>query len=110
VVVLVIVGLVAAVAIPTYFNLRRHFYASDSSASLRTLVRSVDRYRADHGTYVGMTPALLRATYDPSLDARRYSITTLSPTGYCATATVHGVTASKAGPGTRISTAGSPCS
>jgi Tfp pilus assembly protein PilE len=107
--VIVILGILAAIAVPSYHSLRRRNDVSAAAADLRALVRSIDAYRADRGTYVGMTPGGLRSAYDRSLVPERYSLTRLSATSYCARATVHGAGAYKAGPSGRISTGGTAC-
>ena len=107
--VIVILGILAAIAVPSYHSLRRRNDVSAAVVDLRALDRSIDAYRADRGTYVGMTPGGLRSAYDRSLLPERYSLTSLSATSYCARATVHGAIAYKAGPSGRVSTSGTAC-
>jgi hypothetical protein len=65
-------------------------------ALLKSSLPSIEAYKYEHGTYTGMTAALLRATYEsgfPDVVIVRATATT-----YCVEATSRNVTAHKSGP------------
>jgi type IV pilus assembly protein PilA len=109
VVVIVIVGILGAIGLPLYLNIQERASASAAAEKLRALVRSIDAYRSDHGTYARMTITGLRSSYDRSIDPSVYTLSSLGSTAYCAKATVGGVTAYKSGPSAPVLTSGTPC-
>ncbi len=105
VVVMMILGILTAVAVPADLGVgdRAHEYAA--RAGQRTAVASVEAWRSDHGTYSGMTVAALKSSYDGSLDPSVISLGSLSPTTYCVMAKSPkdpSETAAKAGPSAPI--------
>ncbi len=87
-VVMLILGLLAAIAIPSFFNQRDKAKDADAKASVRTAQTAIETYATDHGgTYVGATAADLKAI-EPSLnDADVEEPTDLSATDYKVTVT-----------------------
>jgi hypothetical protein len=65
-------------------------------ALLKSSLPSIEAYKYEHGTYVGMTAALLRATYESGLPD--VVIVRATATTYCVEATSRNATAHKSGP------------
>jgi type IV pilus assembly protein PilA len=108
-VVIIILGIVAVIAVASYLNFRGKANRSAAAADLRALVPSITSYHSDNGTYVGMTPTVLRTMYDHAINTSLYTLTSLSPTSYCAKATVNNTTAYKSGPSGQVLTTGTAC-
>jgi type IV pilus assembly protein PilA len=87
-VVMLILGLLAAIAIPSFFNQRDKAKDADAKAAVRTAQTAIETYATDHGgTYVGATAADLKAI-EPSLnDADVEEPSDLSATDYKVTVT-----------------------
>ncbi|HEX2359713.1 MAG TPA: type II secretion system protein [Solirubrobacterales bacterium] len=61
-VVMLILGLLAAIAIPSFFNQRDKARDADAKSLARTAQTAIETYATDHGgSYVGATPAALIA-------------------------------------------------
>jgi len=59
-VVMLILGLLAAIAIPSFFNQRDKARDADAKALTRTAQTAAETYATDNGgSYLGMTPAIL---------------------------------------------------
>jgi type IV pilus assembly protein PilA len=57
-VVMLILGLLAAIAIPSFFNQRDKARDADAKSAVRTAQTAMETYATDHqGTYAGATPA-----------------------------------------------------
>jgi type IV pilus assembly protein PilA len=66
-VVMLILGLLAAIAIPSFFNQRDKAKDADAKAATRTVQTAIETYATDNGgSYVGATAAKLKAI-EPSL-------------------------------------------
>src|SRR4028118_712970 len=66
-VVMLIIGLLAAIAIPSFFNQRDKAKDADAKSAVRTAQTAMETYATDNGgTYVGATAAKLKAI-EPSL-------------------------------------------
>ena len=50
-IVVVIVGILAAIAIPTYYNYVKKGYASEAKTQIKSIVQSADMYRSEYGSY-----------------------------------------------------------
>ena len=48
-VVVVIIGILAAIAIPTYFNLTKNTYAKEAEIQIKNMVKSAGQYKLDRG-------------------------------------------------------------
>jgi prepilin-type N-terminal cleavage/methylation domain-containing protein len=68
-VVMLILGILAAIAIPTFFNQREKAQDSDAKAMARTAQTAIETYATDNGgSYSGATPAILDGL-EPTIDA-----------------------------------------
>jgi type IV pilus assembly protein PilA len=106
-VVIIIIGILLAIAVPSYLGFKDRANKSAAKANVRSSIASVEAYAADHNGYTGMTQAKLTASYDAGL---KVSISATAPTTsmYCVYNSVGGFTASKAGPAGAITLAACP--
>jgi type IV pilus assembly protein PilA len=85
-VVVIILGILTAIAIPSYLSFTGRAKHSAAKANLRSLIPDVESYFADTGTYAGMDIASLKAAYDQSLNASVYSVISVGADTYCVSA------------------------
>jgi type IV pilus assembly protein PilA len=122
-VVIIILGILLAIAVPSYLSFKDRANKSAAQADVRALVPSVESWNSDNNGvaldvdqsaatsgYQGMTLTLLKSWYDQSIDDTGTSVYNITPTGfttttttYCITATVGGWTGFKNGPAGVIS-------
>lgn len=90
VVVIVISAILLAMAIG--FHTRARERAGDAAArtNIRVAIPAIETYRSDHGTYAGMTLALLQSTYSPGIQG--ISVLSADDAGYCVRASAGGST------------------
>jgi type IV pilus assembly protein PilA len=111
-VVIIILGIVLAIAIPSYLSFRDRANNSAAKANVRAAIPAVEAFNADNtGTgnsagYAGMTISLLQA-YDSAIVSTKLHIHTATSVTYCVDSTVGGKTWNKNGPGADIVT--DPC-
>jgi len=80
-VVIVILGILMAIAVPSYLGFRDRAADSAAQANIRAAVPSAEAYFADNGTYATMTTALLKTNYDSGLKTTGSHLVTLAGTG-----------------------------
>ncbi|HEY7208249.1 MAG TPA: prepilin-type N-terminal cleavage/methylation domain-containing protein [Gaiellaceae bacterium] len=122
-VVIIILGILLAIAVPSYLSFKDRANKAAAQSDIRALVPSVESFNSDNGGtagdvdasastsgYQGMTIAWLKSTYDQAIDTSGTSPYAVPPAGftntatdYCITATVGGWTAFKHGPAGAIS-------
>ena len=102
-VVLIIIGILLAIAVPSYLGFRDKAQKTSAAADVREAIPSAEAFFSDqlpNNTYTGMTVAGLRTTYDSGLSS---AIGTAKPeaagAGYCIEATVGTHKAVVNGPG-----------
>jgi type IV pilus assembly protein PilA len=66
-VVIVIIGILLAIAVPSYLHFRDRASDSAAQANIRAAVPSAEAYFADNQDYTGMTMAVLKAQYDTGI-------------------------------------------
>src|SRR5215204_3029886 len=99
-VVIIIIGILLAIAVPSYMSFRDRANDSAAKANVRAAIPAVEAYFADSTTgYTGMTLALLQSTYDQGI-----TIESADATTYCVQSVVGGKTWNKDGPGADIAT------
>ena len=96
-VVVVIIGVLIAIAVPSYLGMRERAANQAAKANLRAAVPGAEAYYSDSLTYVGMTRAAL-LTLDQGLSAG-LNVVSAGANAYCITDTVQGHTWSLLGPG-----------
>src|SRR3954447_3539581 len=108
-VVIIILGILLAIAVPSYLSFRDRANNSAAKANVRAAIPAIEAYNADNtGTgnssgYAGMTVSALRDTYDSELVTTKLAFPN-APTSvtYCVESTVGGKTWRKNGPGQSI--------
>jgi type IV pilus assembly protein PilA len=74
-VVMLIIGILAAIALPSFFNQRDKARDADAKEQVRTAQTAIETYATDNnGSYTGATAAALD-TIEPTLDAARLTVT-----------------------------------
>jgi len=104
-VVIIILGILLAVAVPSYIGFKGKAEKSAAQANVRAAVPAVEAFYADNGTYVGLSKPSTHATpgisyYDPA-SAAKVSVSTSpapSATTYCIYSTQGGSTFFKNSP------------
>ena len=116
-VVLIIIGILLAIAVPSYLGFRDKAQKTSAAADVREAIPSAEAFFSDqvpNNTYTGMTPAVLRATYDSGLstaidDAKAETVGGVAGAGYCIHATVGSHSAIVNGPGGTVQTDAGTC-
>jgi prepilin-type N-terminal cleavage/methylation domain-containing protein len=105
-VVVIILGILTAIAIPSYLSFKGRANDAAAKANVRSILPSIESYFADNNTYVGMTLSGLQASYDQALNVASYTLPTtlLTSSSYCVQSTSGSSTWKKAGPAAQIAT------
>jgi len=101
-VVIIIIGILLAIAIPSYLKFRDRANESAAKANVRASIPGLEAYYADNDTYVGMTLANIQASYDAGI--KNITFGTLTATSYCVQSVVGQATFNKSGPSADIVT------
>ena len=81
-VVIIILGILLAIAIPSYLSFRSRANKSAAQANVRAAVPGMEAYNADHATgYVGVTLTKLQQSYDAGI--KNIKISVARATRYC---------------------------
>ena len=99
-VVIIIIGILLAIAIPSYMKFRDRANKSAAQANVRSSIPAIEAYFADNNSYAGATLAYLQTTYDQGV--KNIVIQSASATTYCIQSVVGAETFKKAGPGADI--------
>ena len=97
-VVIIILGILLAIAIPSYLSFRNRANNSAAQANVRAAVPGVEAFNADHASgYTGVTLTKLQVSYDAGI--KNIRIVRANNTSYCIQNTSPGtVTYYKGGP------------
>ena len=98
--VLVIMAILLAVAVGFQAGARERASTAAAKANIRSAVPAIEAYRADHGTYAGMTEAVLKSQYSPGVSG--IVVVSAAATEYCVRATEGGSSWFKLGPSGQI--------
>ena len=82
-VVVVILGILTAIAVPSYLSLRGRSESAANKSNVRSIIPTIEQFYADNSTYSGMTLTLLQSNYDQALDLSKYGLGTLGANTYC---------------------------
>jgi type IV pilus assembly protein PilA len=100
-VVIIILGILLAIAIPSYLSFRSRANDSAAKANVRAAVPGLEAYNADHSTgYAGATLTLLQQNYDAGI--KNVSVLQPTATTYCLKSNVGGKIWYKGGPSSDI--------
>jgi type IV pilus assembly protein PilA len=106
-VVIVIIGILLAIAVPSYLGFRDRANRSAAQSNLRQAIPSAEAYFSDHDSYVGLTTSAVDGLkfYDTGLSPD-VAMGPTAPTGsaYCIQATHSTFTYHYNGPGGTITT------
>jgi type IV pilus assembly protein PilA len=81
-VVIIILGILLAIAIPSYLSFRSRAQNSAAQANVRAAVPGMEAFNADHATgYAGVTLTKLQQSYDAGIKNIKISVATA--TRYC---------------------------
>jgi prepilin-type N-terminal cleavage/methylation domain-containing protein len=113
-VVLIIIGVLLAIAIPSYLGFQKKAQQTAAASDVRSAIPDVEAFYSDSATsnYTGMTASGLKASYDSGLVlsvSGSTGIVTAEPTGtgdsqYCLSAVDGGHWATVTGPGGQVVT------
>ncbi|WP_411277384.1 type IV pilin protein [Gaiella sp.] len=98
-IVLVIIGILLAIAVPSYLGFKDRANRTAAQANVRSAVPAVEAYYADNGTYVGMNATTLTAI-DAAVSA---TVISAAAATYCIRATSGSFSYYKNGPAAAIS-------
>ena len=105
-VVIIIIGILLAIAIPSYLKFKDRANNSAAQANVRAAVPGMEAFNADRGFYTGATSAILQASYDQGI--KNIRVKTATATTYCVDSTVGASVYKKAGPGATITAGACP--
>jgi type IV pilus assembly protein PilA len=80
-VVIIILGILLAIAIPSYLSFRTRANKSAAQANVRASIPGIEAYAADHNGYTGATLTKLQQSYDAGI--KNIKVSTATTTGYC---------------------------
>ena len=101
-VVIIIIGILLAIAIPSYLKFKDRANNAAAQANVRASIPGLEAFAADHTTgYTGATSATLQASYDAGIKNIRVFLA--NATTYCVDSTVGNSVYKKNGPGASIS-------
>jgi type IV pilus assembly protein PilA len=98
-VVIIIIGILLAIAVPSYIKFRDRANDSAAKANVRATIPAIEAFFADYGSttgYTGMTVGFLQSNYDQGI--KNITIPTANSTTYCVQSVVGGKTWKKNGP------------
>ena len=105
-VVIIIIGILLAIAIPSYLKFKDRANNAAAQANVRAAVPGMEAFNADHGFYTGATSAVLQASYDQGI--KNILVKSATATTYCIESTVGTSVYKKAGPGSTITAGACP--
>jgi type IV pilus assembly protein PilA len=101
-VVIIIIGILLAIAIPSYLSFRARAERSAAQANVRASIPGVEAYYADHTAtgYSALTVVKLQASYDAGI--KNITVVRATPASYCIQSVVGQATYKKGGPAADI--------
>jgi type IV pilus assembly protein PilA len=112
-VVIIIIGILLAIAVPSYLGFRDRAAKAAAQANVRSAIPSIETFFADNGTYVGVDNAAAGAppgaiSYDAGLKVTWGAVAQQTATSYCVTSNVGGFEYYKLGPAGSITADATP--
>jgi len=108
-VVLIIIGVLLAIAIPSYLGFQKKAQQTAAMSDVRSAIPDAEAYYSDNNSYTGMTATGLQSTYDSGLvvsNGTTTGIVSAKPetggTTYCISAVSGGHWAHVVGPGGQV--------
>jgi type IV pilus assembly protein PilA len=101
-VVIIIIGILLAIAVPSYMSFRDRANDSAAKANVRAAVPGAEAYYADYNTYANMSLTALQTSYDQGI--KNIVVQSATSTTYCIQSTVGSKVWKKAGPAADLST------
>jgi type IV pilus assembly protein PilA len=99
-VVIIIIGILLAIAIPSYLGFKDRANKAAAQADVQSAVPAIEAWNADNASgYTGATLSKLK-TYDQGV--KNITVVTATATTYCMESTVGKYTFSKKGPGADV--------
>jgi prepilin-type N-terminal cleavage/methylation domain-containing protein len=95
-VVIIIIGILLAIAVPSYMKFRDRASDSAAKANVRAAIPGVEAFFADFSTYSGLNATFLQTNYDQGI--KGITIPTATASTYCVESVVGGKTWRKNGP------------
>jgi type IV pilus assembly protein PilA len=96
-IVIVIIGILLAIAVPSYLGFKDRANKRAAQSNLREAIPTAEAFYSDAGTYVGLTHTSMVAI-DSGLE-KNVKVATATTGGYCLTDSVGGQSWAVAGPG-----------
>ena len=103
-VVIIILGILLAIAIPSYLKFKDRANVAAAKANVAAAVAGVEAYAADNAGYASLTLSKLQTSYDAGI--KNITVVRSSATGYCIESTVGAAVYHKSGPGADIASGG----
>ena len=95
-VVIIIIGILLAIAVPSYMKFRDRANDSAAKANVRAAIPAIEAFFADYNTYAGATPTFMQTNYDQGI--KNITIPSATSSTYCIQSVVGGKTWRKNGP------------
>ena len=107
-VVLIIIGILLAIAIPSYLGFQKKAQQTAAMSDVRSAIPDAEAYYSDNNSYAGMSASGLKTTYDSGLNvsATNGIVSAVggstNPQNYCISGVVSGHWAFVKGPGGQV--------
>ncbi len=104
-IVLVIIGILLAIAVPSYLGFKKRADQGAAKSNIRAALPAVEAYSSDNGgSYTGISSTILKASYDAGISSTKLTASSSASSAYTVTydsngATAGGCTATFTGPG-----------
>jgi prepilin-type N-terminal cleavage/methylation domain-containing protein len=106
-VVIIIIGILLAIAIPSYLKFKDRANNSAAQANVRAAIPGMEAWAADHNNdYSSATSVKLQQSYDAGI--KHINVKSASTTTYCIDSTVGASVFKKAGPSADITSGACP--
>jgi len=101
-VVLVIIGILLAIAVPSYLGFKDRAEKRAAGANVRSALPAAEAWYSDHGSYTGLTSALLKASYDAGINSTATTVVSAGASAYCIKSTKGTYSFYSKGPGGEV--------